>query len=45
MANFHAGYAYRRTDMRQALALYGRAFRLGLRGKSALAGAKLLIGH
>lgn len=45
MANFHAGYAYRRTDRPQALALYRRAFSLGLRGKSLQAIAKLAIGR
>lgn len=45
MANFHAGYAYRQTDRQQALALYRRAFRLGLRRKSLLAMAKLALGR
>lgn len=45
MANFHAGYAYRRTEPAQALALYRRAFSLGLRAKSLLAMGKLALGR
>lgn len=45
MANFHAGYAYRQTNRAQALALYRRAFTLGLKGKSLAAIAKLAIGR
>lgn len=45
MTNFHAGYAFRRTDRSRALALYQRAFSLGLRSKSLLAIAKLAVGR
>lgn len=44
-ANFDAGYCLRLTDRARARQHYGRAFQLGLRGKSLLAMVKLALGR